>query len=421
MFFTIGTISASDNVTDEINSVKDNYEQLNTHVEEPTIQEKLENNHDNNSSFSNDNVLESTDSSELIISNSDYNDNILENDYEDSYTKTSGYDGEFVVKNFKMKYGSGLSVHVWLKDRYDDLLLLGDNAITLHWNDSTETKLIESAVWDSYDLEEFDVNLDNLDEESYWTYDGEFCVWRGYFTYIAKPIGNYSVTAVCNDRYYNIEPATFSVNIIKGTVKLTPKVYHSASGDYAILKCNVVNSYDQRVFEGTVTFKINGQSYKVKVKNGVATKKVKLTKAKVYEYTATFNDDNYDSKSASSKIYVYKTSKKARTFKIGKYKVVVPLAKYKKLIDAKNTNKITYYHLYTGKKITQKVKIDGKWKTKKNVKVYIDIEYGGKTGSQGSLPNKYSICLETYYQSPVSDDCKPWLSGYKLKSLISDF
>ncbi|WP_405296427.1 hypothetical protein [Methanobrevibacter sp.] len=49
-----------------------------------------------------------------------------------------------------------------------------------------------------------------------------------------------------------------------------------------------VKSHGRNVNEGTVKFKINGKSYKAPVKNGVATKKIKLKKLKKYKYTAKF-------------------------------------------------------------------------------------------------------------------------------------
>ena len=50
-----------------------------------------------------------------------------------------------------------------------------------------------------------------------------------------------------------------------------------------------VTSNGKKVNEGTVTFKINGKTYKAAVKNGWATKKVKLSKTKTYKYTAKYN------------------------------------------------------------------------------------------------------------------------------------
>lgn len=334
--------------------------------------------------------------------------------------ESSEYAGELQAYNMTIKYGDWSEVTVYLADNDGNPIVWGDDVVTLKWSDGTKTPLYDNDMYNLEELaDEINYGIIDLDVYYFWLNDDDYD-WEGYSDYINKPVGTYSVTAFCDD-YYNIKPVTFTVKITKGTVKVIPKVYHSAKGDYATLRCTVVNSYGLPVDEGTVTFKINGKEYTVKVRYGVASKKIKLNKAKTYKYTATFNGKNYYSKSASSKIYVYKTSKKVRTFKIGKYKVVVPLSKYKKLINAKNTNKRIRYTFYTGKKITQKVKMDGKWKTKRNVKVNFCISYGGKTGSQDCYANRYCIYLDTKYQNPGYDDFKPVLSGYKSRTLISSF
>lgn len=414
---TLTAVCATDNNT-EIQSVNDDF---GLNVE---INDKLEA-FSSSSDYSNYGDIESNSESSYVISDDNYayeDDDYYDDDYygEDD-DETQEYDGEFQVEDITMKYDGYGEVTVYLVDNDGNPLILGDDAVSLHWSDGTITPLYDNDLVNLEILAD-EINYGIVDNSvyDYWLNIDEDYYWEGYSDFTWKPVGTYTVTAVCDD-YYNIKPATFTFKITKGSVKLTPKVYHSASGDYATLKCTVKDSYGEYVYEGTVTFKINGHSYKVKVKNGVATKKVKLSKAKTYKYTATFNGNNYYSKSASSKVYVYKITKKARTFKIGKYKVVVPLAKYKKLINAKNTNKLVGYRLYTGKKITQKVKLNGKWKTKKNAKVYINIVYGGKTGGQYGTPNKYAIFADTNYQNPGYDDFKPWLSGYKTRKLICNF
>ena len=418
-------VSATDNST-EMQSVDDS----SLNIE---INDKLE----SGGGFSSSDSCDSSSSSESSSSSSSSNSEIsydLTDDYYDDYDdyydgdydndnvdETPEYDGEFEVENINMKYDCwGKEITVWLKDNEGNPLILGDDMVTLHWSDGTKIKLYDNDMVNLESIAE-DLYYGYVNEDVYydWLYDDSYD-WEGYSIYTYKPVGTYTVTAVCNDDYYNIKPATFTVKITKGTVKVTPKVYHIAKGGYATLKCKVMDSYGQEVDEGTVTFKINGHSYTVKVRDGWATKKVKLNKAKTYKYTATFTGKNYYSKSASSKVYVYKTSKKARTFKLGKYKIVVPLAKYKKLINAKNTNKLISYSFYTGKKITQKVKMGSKWKTKKKVKVYINIGYGGKTGGQCGVPNKYSMFTFTYYQTPGYDGCKPWLTAHKSRALISN-
>lgn len=426
---TLTTVCAADNNT-EIQSVNDDSglnAQINDKLESGSSYSSSSDSSSSSSSSSESGsesgyVLDDTSESSGSIYDDEYfDDEDLEDDDDYSDDETSEYDGEFQVENITIKYDGYGEVTVYLVDNDGNPLILGDDAVSLHWSDGTVTKLYDNDMVNLEILaDEINYGIVDPDVYDYWLNVDDEYYWEGYSIFTWKPVGTYTVTAVCDDDY-NIKPATFTLKITKGSVKLTPKVYHSASGDYATLKCTVKDSYGQYVDEGTVTFKINGKSYKVKVQDGVATKKVKLTKAKTYKYTATFNGDNYYSKSASNKVYVYKTTKKARTFKIGKYKVVVPLAKYKKLINAKNTNKLVSYSFYTGKKITQKVKINGKWKTKKKVKVYISIEYGGKTGGQNGVANKYSIFAYTYYQSPGYDGCKPWLSGYKSRALISGF
>ena len=68
-----------------------------------------------------------------------------------------------------------------------------------------------------------------------------------------------------------------------------------------------VKSQGKKVNEGKVTFKINGKTYNVKVKNGVATKRLKLKKVKKYTYFARFTASNFKtSKKVSSKAIIKK-------------------------------------------------------------------------------------------------------------------
>ena len=105
---------------------------------------------------------------------------------------------------------------------------------------------------------------------------------------------------------------------------------------------------------------------KSKLKNGVATKKIKIKKTGTYKYTAELTDNNYkNSKTGKAKLFVYSASKKARTFKVKGYKIIVPLSKYKKLVEAKNTGKSVSYYIKSNKHIKQqirKMKTTTKWK-----------------------------------------------------------
>ena len=151
----------------------------------------------------------------------------------------------------------------------------------------------------------------------------------------------------------------------KEPIKITTKKYYTTDQRYAILKAVLTDPDCFDVNEGIVKFTVDGKSYDVKVHDNVATMKIKLDKPKTYTYTATYMGTDYyqTSKTSSSKIYVYSTSKNARTFKIKGYKFTLTDNQYAKLINAKNTGKSVYYKIKTNKIIKQKFKkYSYKWK-----------------------------------------------------------
>ena len=124
--------------------------------------------------------------------------------------------------------------------------------------------------------------------------------------------GHYTCTVKFDsaNSYYSEPTTTFNIVINQansGSLKLNKWI--STTKSYATLKATVKDSKGNNINEGTVSFLINGKSYKVNVKNGVATKKVKLTSAKTYSYKAIFTSKNYNSKTATSKVYVKKAKK----------------------------------------------------------------------------------------------------------------
>lgn len=174
--------------------------------------------------------------------------------------------------------------------------------------------------------------------------------YEGYGT-IDAGVGNYVATIkpqIYDDMPYNFKPVTLNVKITQAPVHLSAQKWISTTKQSATLKVTVKDEYDSPVKEGTVKFTINGKSYNVKVKNGVATKNVKLTKAKTYTYKAVFSSKNYKTKSVSSKVYV-KKYKKYYTFKVNKYSGKISYSKYVQLIKAKNNHKYKCVHLVLGK------------------------------------------------------------------------
>lgn len=323
--------------------------------------------------------------------NQTVSDDLAQNSLSDNETiAEDNYNAEFRVDDYTAKYSPYNEFNVLLFDDFGDEITGED--VKLVWNGGKQESLYE---WDDY---------------------------SGYNTYIDKNVGNYKATVVLKSSEFNAYPVSINLKILKANVKLYPKVYHTTQNHYATLKTTVYDHNGETVDEGTVKFTINGKSYNVKVKNGVAIKKVKLSKARIYNYRATFTGNNYYSKSATSKVYVYSTSKSARTFTNGKYKYTLSLSNYKKLVNGKNTHKMIYLELKTGKYIKQTYRqysAFGKYAYKTvNARVIFCICYGGKSGAQGAFPNMYSMRFTTKYQFPDSF-ATPSIVGYKMSSQIN--
>lgn len=251
--------------------------------------------------------------------------------------------------------------------------------------------------------------VDNVDELKVVYSDGDEEIGEfdedGDYLFSMDKIANRKATFYLTDSYYKADPVTANVKISKSPVKISTKVYYSNTKQYTVLKAILKDDDDEPIDEGYVEFKINGKTYNVRVSDGVAVKKIKLTKAKTYAYTATYleNDHYKKSKTSKNKVYVYSSTKNARTFKIKGYKVTLTQNQYNKLINAKNTGKTVRYLLKTNKKVTQTITYD--YKNYKTIKaaVYASISYGGKEPKrQEQYPNKYTIFVETKYTAYVT-------------------
>lgn len=123
---------------------------------------------------------------------------------------------------------------------------------------------------------------------------------NGYISF-EPPVGVGTWTVTFSSEYSGITGSAVKTAVVKKS-KVTIKAYKKTEykGFKTTLKA-VVKSSGRKVNEGTVTFKINGKKYKAAVKNGVATKKVKLTKIKTYKYTAKYNGNANLAKSKTAK------------------------------------------------------------------------------------------------------------------------
>lgn len=198
------------------------------------------------------------------------------------------------------------------------------------------------------------VTYDNKKIRAFHDSEDYFSQGAGTYVLDVDPnAGNHKIKIELNSSKYSAEPVLFNVNIIKTATKLTLSKYVTTTNEYAILKATVKDKYGYKIYEGKVKFKINGKTFTVNVKNGVATKKIKLNKAKTYTYTATFSSTNYKTKTASSKVYIKKTKKyytlKIRNSNLNKnFKVKISYKQYLKILNAKNKGTYGYVDVDTG-------------------------------------------------------------------------
>ena len=312
-------------------------------------------------------------------------DSIKSDVLKDSDDFDEGYTAKIIARNTTQKYN-------------------GDNEVVVKIVDS------DNEIIDGADVFINDHYIPTYDEEG-----------KYYFYFDFNP-GNHKLKITLEDNYYTAKPVFINLKILKSKFmgKIKCKTYWGTNKGKVTMKAS---AYDDELMEyvnGYITFKVNGKSYKVKTKNGVATKTIRIKKAGTFTYTAQFTNDKYSSSVVGKgKLYVYSTSKKARTFKIKNYKVVVPVNKYIKLVNVKNTGKFIYIHLKTNKYIKQTIGHSQYDLKTVNARVSMVVSYGGKNGGQYGAVNKYHIFLTTPYQGPGYDYCSPALYGSKKSSLIN--
>lgn len=133
--------------------------------------------------------------------------------------------------------------------------------------------------------------------------------------------------------YFQLTGKTSSSKIVvkQSVAKVTTKNVKTNVVKPVILKAIVKKSNGKSINEGYVKFKINGKTFKVNVKNGVAKKKIILSKAKTYYYTAKFVSKYYKSEPSTSKVVVNNV-----IVKKGKYVFALTASQYKKIKYIKN-------------------------------------------------------------------------------------
>lgn len=191
-------------------------------------------------------------------------------------------------------------------------------------------------------------------------------------------IGNHKVALSIDDNNYFADPVKVNVKISKAPVKLTVNTI-TTTNKYVTLKAVVRDTWYDLVNEGTVKFIINGKTYAVKVKNGVATKQIKLPKEKTYTLRVSYSGTHYQSKTTYSKVIVKKPTKMHTITKAG-YTFKVTDAQYKRIQYVKQHTHTKHLSTYAD------------FKVKTNKYYYGDPVYAVVTtwsGIRNGLPYNY--------------------------------
>ena len=348
----------------------------------------------------------------------DLNDNIDfdDEDYYDDYYEDYNYEDEYSSDSFQPRiipeeysYRQNIPDQINYSTDYEDNYGYYISVVNEDGYNIPDLEVQLADVKTNKKLMAFDYDEN---EDAYWC-----CVSN-------MGVGNHSCKIMVDDYYYDIKPIYFNLEIVKSDVELILKETTVVKGDYAILKAKITNFEGSTIYEdGQVKFTVNGKNYYRNINdNGYATLKVQMNKQGTITYSAAYmGDENHNpSTTKKSKIHVLSTSKSARTIKIKGYSVVIPLDKYKKLVNAKNNGKTYVFKLNTKRTIKQKVDIYNKKtfkKTTKTVKsrIYIYVAFDGSGKYAGSLPkNQYVAEITTSNQHRYGNIiCKKWLFGYK--------
>lgn len=214
------------------------------------------------------------------------------------------------------------------------------------------------------------------------------------------PVGTYDVKII--DLEGNI--------VVQSTIKITktptsikvPSITVKPEKKVTVTAVVYEKSGGYEHWEGKVTFKINGKTYNVKIKEGVAKLKIKLpSKLKTYTCKATFlGDNNAKSSSKTFKITVKKaTTKKtaSKKKKITKFTLTVPTKLNKKITRYYGKYSVQTYKFYKSndkKDVILRINVykNGKRFSGFDAKYYVHYKSGGGVWlyTKNAKPKGYS-------------------------------
>ena len=124
-----------------------------------------------------------------------------------------------------------------------------------------------------------------------------------YITPDGLEVGTYKAIVSCEEPGIKAIPKTKTVLITKTSIRLKAEDIKASGNKNAQLKATLKFKNNAKVNEGKVKFTVDGKSYIVKVKNGIAVKNLKSNNIKSNQYTVEFlGTKNIKGKSANGKI-----------------------------------------------------------------------------------------------------------------------
>lgn len=237
--------------------------------------------------------------------------------YKGHYLKVDGWYGPCTFRSVKQfQKAKGLKVTGKVDEKTAEKLKVIDksNAVIKFENDRTfkgeynsgksfEAKIVNKSSGKGI---ETILRVDYYKNGKKVGYEEYYCTDEDGINYITPDelkVGTYTAKVSCNEGKVKAIAKTRTITIAKTSISLKAANVKASGNEDVQLKASLKFQNNRKVNEGKVKFTIDGKSYVVKVKNGVAVKKIKSSDIKSNKYKVEFlGTKNIKAKSANGKI-----------------------------------------------------------------------------------------------------------------------
>lgn len=211
------------------------------------------------------------------------------------YTRTPVVYGGYLRKDYIcLSSTSTFTINTIIKPE----IQLSDNLI---YGSENKFKVKVIDIYSGSLLKNMLVQIQVKNNENVWKYSG-YTNSKGIREFsLNLNNGEYDVNVKVND-----VSVTKTIKISKGSAKISTSNINADNKHYTTLKAKITDKNGKSINGGKVEFVIDGDSYKVNVNKGIATKKVMLTDVGIYDCEVIFLNDNFISNPSTSKVIVKK-------------------------------------------------------------------------------------------------------------------